>query len=64
MFILIGVLISLFEMKDLLKERKIKILIFFLLLLIFSIIIYYKRNDMNSLKEFIDKVRGLLNGNH
>ncbi len=64
MFLLIGVLISLFEMKDLLKERKVKILIFFLLLITFAIIIYYKRNEMDSIKEFIEKVRGLLNGNH
>lgn len=62
MFIIISVIITLLEIKDVYKEKKIKLIIFFSFILITSIIIYIYMDKIPSLLNFIKNIKELFYG--
>lgn len=62
MFLIISLIISLLEIKNIIKDKKIKLIIFYVTIIALSIIIYIKRNEIESIKVLIEKLEGLLNG--
>ena len=62
MFIIISILISLLEIKDATKSKKIMIFICMLLILILSVVLYIKQDDILSIEEIINRIKGLING--
>lgn len=62
MFIIISVIITLLEIKDVYKEKKIKLIIFFSFVLITSIIIYIYMDKIPSLLNFINNIKELFYG--
>ena len=62
MFIIISLIISLLEVKNIIKDKKIKLIIFFLGIIFVSVFLYIKRDDIDSLKIMIEKIKGFMNG--
>jgi len=62
MFIIIGLLISILEVKNIIKDKKIKLIILFLVIISLSVFIYIKRDEIESLKVMIDKLKEYING--
>lgn len=62
MFIIISLIISLLEVKNIIKDKKIKLIIFFLGIILVSVFLYIKRDDIDSLKIMIEKIKGFING--
>jgi hypothetical protein len=62
MFIIISLIISLLEVKNIIKDKKIKLIIFFLGIIWVSVFLYIKRDDIDSLKIMIEKIKGFING--
>lgn len=62
MFLIISLIISLLEIKNIIKDKKIKLIIFYVTIIALSIIIYIKRNEIESIKVLIEKLEGLFNG--
>jgi hypothetical protein len=62
MFIIISLIISLLEVKNIIKDKKIKLIIFFLGIIFVSVFLYIKRDDIDSLKIMIEKIKGFING--
>jgi hypothetical protein len=57
MFIIISLIISLLEVKNIIKDKKIKLIIFFLSIIFVSVFLYIKRDDIDSLKIMIEKIK-------
>lgn len=62
MFIIISLIISFLEVKNIIKDKKIKLAIFFLVIIGLSIFLYLKKDDIESLKIMIEKLKGYVNG--
>ena len=62
MFIIISLIISLLEVKNIIKDKKIKLIIFFLGIIFVSVFLYIKRDDIDSLKIMIERIKGFING--
>ena len=62
MYIIIKLIISLLEVKNIIKDKKIKLIIFFLGIILVSVFLYIKRDDIDSLKIMIEKIKGFING--
>ena len=62
MFIIISLIISLLEVKNIIKDRKVKLIIFFLIIISLSIFIYIKKDSIECLKIMIDRIREYING--
>lgn len=62
MFLLICLIISLLEIKDTIKEKKIKIFVFMLSIIIISVFLYLNRNNIESIQTLIERLKGVMNG--
>ena len=62
MFLLICLIISLLEIKDTIKEKRIKIFVFMLSIIIISVFLYLNRNNIESIQTLIERLKGVMNG--
>ena len=62
MFLLICLIISLLEIKDTIKEKRIKIFVFMISIIIISVFLYLNRNNIESIKTLIERLKGVMNG--
>lgn len=63
MFIIIGIIISIVDMKTILKDKKYSLFLFYAIILLLSILIYLKQNTIFSLYEILTDW-GIINGNN
>ncbi len=64
MLLIIGLLFCLKELKDILYDKKIKVLIFFIILLLLCIILYIFKEKIPSVMTITSKIEELINGNN
>jgi len=62
MLLLISLIASVIEIRDLVKEKRIGVLFFFIFLMAISIFLYLKREDVGSLTILFEKLKEVLNG--
>ena len=62
MFLLICLIISLLEIKDTIKEKRIKIFVFMISIIIISVFLYLNRNNIESIQTLIEKLKGVMDG--
>lgn len=62
MFLIVCLIVSLLEIRDAAKEKRMRIFLFSLLIIIFSLIVYLNRNNISSLQTLIEKIKGAFNG--
>lgn len=62
MFLLICFIISLLEIKDTIKEKRIKMFVFLISIIIISVFLYLNRNNIESIQTLIEKIKGAING--
>lgn len=62
MFLLICLIISLLEIKDTIKEKRIKIFVFMISIIIISVFLYLNRNNIESIQTLIERLKGVMNG--
>lgn len=62
MFLLICLIISLLEIKDTIKEKRIKIFFFMISIIIISVFLYLNRNNIESIQTLIERLKGAING--
>lgn len=63
MFIIIGIIISIVDMKTILKDKKYSLFLFYEIIILLSILIYLKQNTIFSLYEILTDW-GIINGNN
>lgn len=63
MFIIIGIIISIVDMKTILKDKKYSLFLFYAIIILLSILIYLKQNTIFSLYEILTDW-GIINGNN
>lgn len=64
MLLIIGLIFCLKELKDILYDKKIKVLIIFIILLLLCIILYIFKEKIPSVMTIISKIEELINGNN
>lgn len=60
MFLLLGVIISIISLKDLIKSKKICLLIFFIAIIALSIITFIFKDEIPSIMTLIEKIKGMI----
>lgn len=60
MFLLLGVIISIISLKDLIKSKKICLLIFFIAIIFLSIITFIFKDEIPSIMTLIEKIKGMI----
>lgn len=63
MFIIIGIIICIVDMKTILKDKKYSLFLFYAMIILLSILIYLKQNTIFSLYEILTDW-GIINGNN
>lgn len=64
MFIIVTVIISLFELKALITDKQKPLLIFYITFIILSVFLYFNKDNLLSFYQIIKGMNGIANGSN